>query len=804
MAPQNTSRTMHAYDRDKLARLLHDRAITRAITLADDIDGLVRRLSTAYTLRGQLATVSSHDDPTPGQGNVLNEVALSYNALRCLTADRQSHDGAVGGGTPAVQYQCTGGQDNTLRRTGIIYPDGRQLGLEYGAAGTIDDALNRMQSLHDETTLAVIAEWEYLGIAMAARTTLPQPGLQRRWTALPGEAMSDGGDPYVGYDRFGRTQRSLWLKDTGTELQPLSDIAWGYDQASLRTWRRDSSPGAPEEHQDQHFSYDELYQLTQRQRGTLNVNKTAVNGYAKEAEDFGYDQQGNWLKYQTKEDGQPVIDQHRAHNESNQITKIDSTSAIIAHDANGNMTLVPTGDPNGTQGNLDGEPLKAVWDAWNRLRKVYDETDQLIQENHYDALTRRIISDDGTTPRHYYYNDQWRCVEESLGTSTTSERQHIWNPSDRWDLIVRGRDTTTDGILDEHLYCLKDDLDPVAIANATGQIVERFAYSAFGMASILTPGFEPRPGNDSDFDWNFLFHAEFQDQATGWMNYGYRYHAPELGRWLSRDPIGEEGGLNLYGFVGNGPIRWVDYLGLRLGGGGAGVVYAPQAPPSRPPVYVPPGGASAPGGYVGPNHPSFPPGSLSPARRPARPLPGEPPGAYPSQMRPSEPSEQERERRRRRDQEKERQLLRVDHGPPNPHGNRDCKPFARAELERRRRRGECCTVIRYLTLMDISVNERAGMIGTDVGIFRMNGTVSDNGDHVGVICGVGFNFTPRNLQDVLEKQTVVYDNNILSGTTGNFWIDGAYFVHGRFGLETFLGAHQNRIGNITVGGEVPE
>jgi RHS repeat-associated protein len=45
------------------------------------------------------------------------------------------------------------------------------------------------------------------------------------------------------------------------------------------------------------------------------------------------------------------------------------------------------------------------------------------------------------------------------------------------------------------------------------------------------------------------------------MYYGYRYYDPETGRWPSRDPIGEMGGVNLYGFVGNDGIRFLDYLG---------------------------------------------------------------------------------------------------------------------------------------------------------------------------------------------------------------------------------------------------
>ncbi len=46
------------------------------------------------------------------------------------------------------------------------------------------------------------------------------------------------------------------------------------------------------------------------------------------------------------------------------------------------------------------------------------------------------------------------------------------------------------------------------------------------------------------------------------MYYGYRFYDPMTGRWPSRDPIGETGGYNLYGFVGNGPTGRVDLLGL--------------------------------------------------------------------------------------------------------------------------------------------------------------------------------------------------------------------------------------------------
>jgi hypothetical protein len=45
-------------------------------------------------------------------------------------------------------------------------------------------------------------------------------------------------------------------------------------------------------------------------------------------------------------------------------------------------------------------------------------------------------------------------------------------------------------------------------------------------------------------------------------DYQYRDYDPQTGRWPSRDPIEEDGGINLYGFVGNDGVNWVDILGL--------------------------------------------------------------------------------------------------------------------------------------------------------------------------------------------------------------------------------------------------
>jgi RHS repeat-associated protein len=51
--------------------------------------------------------------------------------------------------------------------------------------------------------------------------------------------------------------------------------------------------------------------------------------------------------------------------------------------------------------------------------------------------------------------------------------------------------------------------------------------------------------------------------ASGVRYYGYRHYDPVTGRWPSRDPIGERGGINLYGMVGNDAVNWVEFLGLK-------------------------------------------------------------------------------------------------------------------------------------------------------------------------------------------------------------------------------------------------
>lgn len=148
------------------------------------------------------------------------------------------------------------------------------------------------------------------------------------------------------------------------------------------------------------------------------------------------------------------------------------------------------------------------------------------------------------------------------GEPTQVVAQYVWGarPGHRDELILRDRDTTGDGVLDERLYCLMDYFNPVAVVDTAGDVKERYAWSAFGVRSVMAPNWAARAA--SAFAWEFGFHGQFLDGETGWYDYGFRYFSPPLGRWLSKDPIGERGGSNLQIGGSNSFINSSDFYGL--------------------------------------------------------------------------------------------------------------------------------------------------------------------------------------------------------------------------------------------------
>ena len=89
-----------------------------------------------------------------------------------------------------------------------------------------------------------------------------------------------------------------------------------------------------------------------------------------------------------------------------------------------------------------------------------------------------------------------------------------------------------------------------------GDIVAHYEYSPFGSLTKVS-------GDYADSN-PLRFSSEYFDEETELVYYNYRYYNPELGRWISRDPIEEQGGFNLYCIIGNNPLLGWDSLGYEL------------------------------------------------------------------------------------------------------------------------------------------------------------------------------------------------------------------------------------------------
>jgi RHS repeat-associated protein len=157
--------------------------------------------------------------------------------------------------------------------------------------------------------------------------------------------------------------------------------------------------------------------------------------------------------------------------------------------------------------------------------------------------------------------DGWNLVQEVTSrNSDVSTNQYFWGLDLSGSLQGAGGIGGLLGILTSDSCLLTSVCD--ANGNVTGLIdtngvtVATYDYGPFGEVLGATgPAATANP-------WRFS--TRYTDPETGLVMYPRRPYSPTLGRWLSRDPIEEAGGLNLYGFVGNGPVNAVDPLGLAL------------------------------------------------------------------------------------------------------------------------------------------------------------------------------------------------------------------------------------------------
>jgi RHS repeat-associated protein len=205
---------------------------------------------------------------------------------------------------------------------------------------------------------------------------------------------------------------------------------------------------------------------------------------------------------------------------------VQGANSVPSYDFNGNMTS------DGTN--------TYTWDAENRLTQITYPGDGNYSQFAYDGFGR--------------------CVQiiETNNESITSTKQFVWSGG------VRCEARDADGLMlsqyfrwgqtlnDANYFYTRDHLGSVReLTDSTENIQAQYNYDPYGRVS------KSQGSLDSDFEY-----AGYYNHGPSGLNQAvHRFYSPSLARWINRDPIGEQGGLNLYGYVSNEPTVGIDPSG---------------------------------------------------------------------------------------------------------------------------------------------------------------------------------------------------------------------------------------------------
>jgi RHS repeat-associated protein len=227
-----------------------------------------------------------------------------------------------------------------------------------------------------------------------------------------------------------------------------------------------------------------------------------------------------------------------------------------------------------------GQPIAAGtrnyrWDAAGQLREVH-VGDKTLARYRYDHRGLRVSKETGGTRRHYLYED--RKLRAELSADGKIARQYVYLadqvvavidcentvPADRprspfaqavADLgtVVTGwfsRRDTTAYLHTNHLGAVE------AATDREGKLLWQASYHPYGKLASLSA--------QQGFQLNLRLPGQYLDAETGLHYNDRRYYDPELGRYLTPDPIELQGGVNSYAYVDGNPLSYIDPSGLIL------------------------------------------------------------------------------------------------------------------------------------------------------------------------------------------------------------------------------------------------
>ena len=266
---------------------------------------------------------------------------------------------------------------------------------------------------------------------------------------------------------------------------------------------------------------------------------------------YSYDNAGNKFDYDSAYGPQSYVN--------------NKTVGANAHqyDTAGNVTKLKALT---TQINPAHQYNNLTWDVSGQLEEVNpDGFPGVHYFKNYDALGRNM--EHGVT-RYEYDGDH--VIADMNGNSVSFS--YTWGPG-----VDNLMSATSYGMGTPHkIYAIRDRLGSImGYVHETGTVVTRYEYDAWGLPVFEQKSF-PAP---SRYRWQ----CREYEVETGLYNFRARWYDPNSGRFISKDPIGLAGGLNLYAFCGNDPVNYRDpygdlawfvtgAIGAVVGGIGGGII----------------------------------------------------------------------------------------------------------------------------------------------------------------------------------------------------------------------------------------